>query len=85
MLSAASTLSLIHIFERRRHIHRSGGHRFQIRPCAQICHAGDEQQREYRPYGSVSYTHLVEVCAQQGANVNKGDVIAYIQRSDIFA
>ena len=37
--------------ERRRHIHRSGGHRFQIRPCAQICHAGDEQQREYRPYG----------------------------------
>ena len=28
---------------------------------------------------------VVEVCAQQGANVNKGDVIAYIQRSDIFA
>ena len=28
---------------------------------------------------------VVEVCARQGANVNKGDVIAYIQRSDIFA
>ena len=28
---------------------------------------------------------VVEICAQQGANVNKGDVIAYIQRSDIFA
>ena len=28
---------------------------------------------------------VVEVCAKQGAVVNKGDVIAYIQRSDIFA
>ena len=28
---------------------------------------------------------VVEVCAQQGATVNKGDVIAYIERSDIFA
>ena len=28
---------------------------------------------------------VVEVCAQQGAVVNKGDVIAYVQRSDIFA
>ena len=28
---------------------------------------------------------VVEVCVQQGGNVNKGDVIAYIQRSDIFA
>jgi len=28
---------------------------------------------------------VVEVCAKQGDVVNKGDVIAYIQRSDIFA
>jgi len=28
---------------------------------------------------------VVEVCAQQGANVHKGDVIGYILRSDIFA
>ena len=28
---------------------------------------------------------IVEVCAQQGDNVRKGDVIAYIERSDIFA
>lgn len=28
---------------------------------------------------------VVEICAPQGATVNKGDVIAYIQRSEIFA
>lgn len=28
---------------------------------------------------------IVEVCAHQGSHLNKGDVIAYIQRSDIFA
>ncbi len=28
---------------------------------------------------------VVEICAKQGDTVNKGDVIAYIQRSDIFA
>ena len=28
---------------------------------------------------------VVEVCAPQGATVHKGDVIAYLQRSDIFA
>ena len=28
---------------------------------------------------------VVEICAQQGANVHKGDVIGYILRSDIFA
>lgn len=28
---------------------------------------------------------VVEVCAQQGATVHKGDVIGYILRSDIFA
>ncbi len=28
---------------------------------------------------------VVEVCAQQGATLNKGDVIAYIERSNIFA
>jgi pyruvate carboxylase subunit B len=28
---------------------------------------------------------VVEICAPQGSTVNKGDVIAYIQRSDIFA
>jgi hypothetical protein len=27
----------------------------------------------------------VEICAQQGATVRKGDVIGYILRSDIFA
>jgi putative oxaloacetate decarboxylase len=27
----------------------------------------------------------VEICAQQGTNVRKGDVIGYILRSDIFA
>jgi len=27
----------------------------------------------------------VEICAQQGATVHKGDVIGYILRSDIFA
>ena len=37
--------------ERRRYIHRSGGHRFQVWPCAQERHAGNKQQREYRPYG----------------------------------
>ena len=28
---------------------------------------------------------VVEICAQQGATVRKGDVIGYILRSDIFA
>ena len=28
---------------------------------------------------------VVEVCAKQGDVVNKGDVIAYVERSDIFA
>lgn len=28
---------------------------------------------------------VVEICAPQGTNVHKGDVIAYLQRSDIFA
>lgn len=28
---------------------------------------------------------VVEICAQQGTNVRKGDVIGYILRSDIFA
>lgn len=28
---------------------------------------------------------VVEICARQGANVHKGEVIAYIRRSDIFA
>ena len=28
---------------------------------------------------------VVEICAKQGAVVNKGDVIAYIERSEIFA
>ena len=28
---------------------------------------------------------VVEICAQQGATVHKGDVIGYILRSDIFA
>ena len=28
---------------------------------------------------------VIEVCAPQGTNVHKGDVIAYIQRSDIYA
>ena len=28
---------------------------------------------------------IVEICAKQGDIVRKGDVIAYIQRSDIFA
>ena len=26
---------------------------------------------------------IIEICAQQGAYVNKGDVIAYIQRDDV--
>jgi Pyruvate/oxaloacetate carboxyltransferase len=28
---------------------------------------------------------VIEICARQGAMVNKGDVIAYVERSDIFA
>ena len=28
---------------------------------------------------------VVEVCAKQGDIVNKGDVIAYVERTDIFA
>lgn len=28
---------------------------------------------------------IVEICAKQGDKVRKGDVIAYIERSDIFA
>ena len=39
----------------------------------------------YMNYGTPEERLVVEICAQQGANVNKGDVIAYIQRSDIFA
>ena len=28
---------------------------------------------------------VVEICAQQGTTIEKGDVIAYIQRGDVFA
>lgn len=38
-------------------------------------------------YESVPITfngQVVEVCARQGAMVNKGDVIAYVERSDVL-
>ena len=40
---------------------------------------------EYEPIYTGFTGRVVEVCAKQGNVVNKGDVIAYIQRSDIFA
>ena len=41
--------------------------------------------REYEKILTGFTGRVVEVCAKQGDVVNKGDVIAYIQRSDIFA
>lgn len=40
---------------------------------------------EYEKLYSAFTGRVVEICAKQGTKVNKGDVIAYIQRSDIFA
>ena len=40
---------------------------------------------EYEPVYTGFTGRVVEVCAQQGSVVNKGEPIAYVQRSDIFA
>ncbi|MCD8031376.1 MAG: oxaloacetate decarboxylase [Bacteroides sp.] len=40
---------------------------------------------EYDKVTAAFTGRVVEICAEQGAIVGKGDVIAYIQRSDIFA
>ena len=40
---------------------------------------------EYEPVYTGFTGRVVEVCAQQGSIVNKGEPIAYVQRSDIFA
>ena len=40
---------------------------------------------EYEPVLTGFTGRVVEICAKQGAVVNKGDVIAYIERSEIFA
>ena len=40
---------------------------------------------EYEPVVTGFTGRVVEICAKQGDVVNKGDVIAYIERSDIFA
>ena len=40
---------------------------------------------ELQPVATGLGGRVVEICAQQGAHVNRGDIIAYVQRDELFA
>ena len=40
---------------------------------------------ELQPVSTGLGGRVVEICAQQGAHVNRGDIIAYVQRDELFA